>query len=93
LVPQNQNAFLKGRLVTDASLLAHELVRDFSNPMRSRFCMEVDLQKALDTIDREFVYYMLHCMGFSYRWINWIKECLASASWVRQGDPLSPYLL
>ena len=38
----------------------------------------MDLQKAFDTVNREFVYYMFHCMGFSYRWLNWIKECLFS---------------
>ena len=42
--------------------------------------MKVDLQKAFDTVNREFLYYIFHCMGFSHRWINWIKECLSSTS-------------
>ena len=33
-----QCAFLKERLISDASLLAHEMVRHFNNPMGSRFC-------------------------------------------------------
>ena len=74
----NQSAFLKGRNICDASLLAHELVRDFSNPMGSRICLKVDLQKAFDTVNREFIYYMFHCMRFPYKWINWITECLSS---------------
>ena len=46
LISQNQSAFLKGRLISDSTLLAHELIRDFSNPMGSRLCLKVDLQKA-----------------------------------------------
>jgi len=78
LISPNQRAFLKDRL--DASLLAHELDRDFNNPMGSRLCLKVDLQKPFDMVNRELVYYLFHCMGFSNRWINWIKECLPSAT-------------
>jgi len=45
LITENQSALLKGRLICDCSLLAHELIRDFNKPMRSRACIEVDLQK------------------------------------------------
>jgi len=80
LISPNQSAFLKDRLISDASLLAHELVRDFNNPTGNRICLKVDLQKAFDTINREFIFYIFHCIRFSFRWINWIKECLSSAS-------------
>ena len=71
---------MKERLISDASLLAHEMVKDFNNPMGSRLCLKVDLQKAFDTVNRKFVYFMFHCMRFSHKWINWIRECLASPS-------------
>ena len=80
LISPNQSAFLKGRIISAVSLLAHELVRDFNKTMGSRLCLKVDLQKAFDTLNKEFIYYMFHCMGFSHRWIKWIKECLYSAS-------------
>ena len=71
-------------------------------------CLEVDLQKAFDTINREFVYHM-DALGFSYKWINWVKECLATPTFsimlngspagyfsssrgIRQGDPLGPHI-
>ena len=80
LISPNQCAFLKDRLISDASLFAHELARDFNNPIGRRLCLKVDLQKAFDMVNREFVYYMFHCIGFSNRRINWIKECLSSAT-------------
>ena len=52
LVSHNQNAFLKGKLTSDATLLANELVRDFSCPMGSRLSLKVDLKKDFDTVNR-----------------------------------------
>ena len=78
LISHNQSAFLKGRLISDSSLLGHELARDFNNPMGSRLCLKIDLQKAFDTINREIKYFILHCMCFTCRWINWEKECMSS---------------
>ena len=80
LISSNQNAFLKGRLISDCSLLAHEVIRYFNKPMGSRACLKVDLQKTFDSVNKEFVCSILHCMGFSTAWINWIKECLSSVS-------------
>lgn len=57
LITENQSALLKGRLICDCSLLAHEVIRDFNKPM-SRACIEVDLQKAFDSINREFIYFI-----------------------------------
>ena len=73
LVSKQQSAFMKGRMISNATLLAHELVRDFKNLVGSRLCLKVDLQKSFNNINREFVFFIKHCMGFSSRWINWIR--------------------
>ena len=73
LISENQSAFLQGRKISDATMLAHELVRDFNNPMGSRLCLTIDLLKAFDNVTREFIYYMMHCIGFSHTWIGWIR--------------------
>ena len=78
LISENQSAFIHGRLISNAILLAHELVRDFTNPMGSRLCMKVDEEKAYDNVNREFIYFMMHCIGFSSKWIGWIRACIES---------------
>ena len=78
LISPNQSAFLQGTHISDATLFAYELIRDFNSPMGSRMCLKLDLQKTFDTLNREFVYYLMHYMGFIYKWINWIKECFYS---------------
>jgi hypothetical protein len=42
--------------------------------------MKVDLKKAFDSVNREFIYFILHCIGFPYTWIEWIKECISTPS-------------
>ena len=80
LISENQCAFIKRRMTSDATLLAHKLGRDFNNPMGSRSCLKVDLQKAFDNVNREFIYFMMHCKGFSSKWISWIRACIESPS-------------
>ncbi|XP_020249670.1 uncharacterized protein LOC109827119 [Asparagus officinalis] len=72
--------FSSGRQIGECSLLAHELLRDFNKKHGKRACLKIDLHKAFDSINREFVYYIMHCMGFPIKWIEWIKECLSTPS-------------
>lgn len=80
LISSNQHAFLEGRQIGECSMLAHELIRDFNKSHGKRACIKVDLQKAFDCINREFVYYIMHRMNFPMQWISWIKECLSTPS-------------
>ena len=56
--------FIEERMIAECSLLAHELIRDFNKEHGKRACIKVDVQKAFDSINREFVYYTMHCMKF-----------------------------
>jgi len=42
--------------------------------------VKVDFEKAYDSVNWKFLYYMLGRLGFKVKWINWIKACLESAS-------------
>jgi len=48
--------------------------------MGNRLCLKVDLQEVFDNVNREFIYYIMHRMGFSSKWISWIKACIESPS-------------
>ena len=76
LVPKNQHAYIKGRRTTDCSLWAHELVRDFKKKLGSKSaCFKIDLHEAFDSLNKEFIYFIMHCMKFPPLWISWIREC------------------
>ena len=81
LISPNQAAFISGRRITDNILLAHELVHGFQvkrSPKRA--CLKLDLRKAFDSVNRNFVLHVMRCLGFPEQWITWIKECIFTPS-------------
>jgi len=87
LISSNHNAFLKGRQISDCTLLGHEFNRDFKKKLRKRACLKIYLQKAFDTV----IYYMMHCLKFPHKWICCIKECSSTSTLTRR-PPLPLYL-
>ena len=56
IIIKKQNAFVVGRSITDNVLLAQELVKGYSRATLSpRCCIKIDLQKAFDTLDWNFI--------------------------------------
>lgn len=78
LVSTNKATFIPGRQITDGILLAHELVQGFNRKSGSFCaCVKVDLQKAYDSVNCEFLWKVLEDLGFGTRWIGWMKQCIA----------------
>jgi len=42
--------------------------------------VKVDYEKAYDSVNWDFLYYMLNRLGFCDKWVGWIRECLTSSS-------------
>jgi len=80
VIDESQSAFMRGRGILDSVLLANEVVEDLRRGGRSGLCLKVDFEKAYDSVRWEFLYDMLHRMGFHCRWIKWIRGCLQSAT-------------
>ncbi|GJU89779.1 hypothetical protein Tco_1302202 [Tanacetum coccineum] len=81
LVSLNQSAFIPGRRISDNILLTQELMHNYHldrGPARCAF--KVDIQKAYDTVDWDFLKEVLIGFGFHTRMIGWIMECVTSTS-------------
>ncbi|KAJ6795099.1 Uncharacterized protein M6B38_227070 [Iris pallida] len=89
LVSRNQAAFIKGRSIAEHSLLAHELIREFHKPGGMKACVKLDLRKAYDTINRDFLCHLMAAMGFSETWVDRVRECITSPTFsvLIQGIP------
>ena len=75
-----QSTFLKDRGILDSVLMANEVVEDLRKGGRSGLSLKVDFEKAYDSVRWEFLYDMLHKMGFHNKWIRWIRGCMESAT-------------
>ncbi|XP_074314393.1 uncharacterized protein LOC141649604 [Silene latifolia] len=67
IISENQSAFLKGR---DCDTLM--------KACSPRCLMKVDLKKAYDSIEWEFIKQMLQALDFHDKMIHWIMECITT---------------
>jgi hypothetical protein len=75
----NQSAFIPFRSIAENVLLAQELVRNYHKDRGQPRCtLKIDLMKAYDSVDWEFLIFCLKCFGFPTRFINWIRVCITS---------------
>nr|GEU30806.1 hypothetical protein [Tanacetum cinerariifolium] len=82
LIRPNQSAFILGRTSTDNILLTQELMYNYHLDRGTpRFAFKVDIQKAYDTVDWDFLRVILHGFGFHDRMISWIMECVTTTSY------------
>ncbi|KAL0288031.1 UNVERIFIED_CONTAM: putative ribonuclease H protein [Sesamum radiatum] len=78
LISPSQNAFVPGRSIGDNILLAQELFAGYNRqglPMRC--ALKVDLRKAYDTVEWDFLSACYKCLDFR-AFIGWVEECVTT---------------
>jgi hypothetical protein len=75
-----QLGFLKGRRIQDAIGVAHESIHSIKQKNQKALVMKLDLKKAFDSIDWEFLRLILHIVGFGDKFTDWIMSCVTSAN-------------
>lgn len=82
IVDPAQTAFIKDRSIVDNIHLAQELFRKYNRKRISPRCiLKVDLQKAFDTINWDFLEETMQFMKFPYTFITWVMECVCSTTY------------
>jgi hypothetical protein len=87
LISENQSAFLPGRLISDNALIAFECfhaIHRSKNGDESFCAYKLDLSKAYDRVDWEFLEGVLIKMGFDKKCVGWIMCCVKSVKYTVQ---------
>nr|KYP33990.1 hypothetical protein KK1_045098 [Cajanus cajan] len=93
VIDQMQGTFLGGRNLVHRALIANEVVDEAKQKNRNCMIFKVDFEKAYDSVNWEFLLYMLHRLSFCDKWRLWIKECLKSSkvSVLVNGSPTNEF--
>ncbi|KAK2356246.1 hypothetical protein QL285_093594 [Trifolium repens] len=78
IVSTSQSAFIKGRQLVDGVLVLNEVVDYAKKTGKECLIFKVDFEKAYDSVEWNFLVYMLHRFGFSDLWIRLIRACVCS---------------
>ncbi|CAN0921774.1 Transposon TX1 uncharacterized 149 kDa protein [Linum grandiflorum] len=79
VISSPQCAFIPGRQILDASLIANELIDSRLRGGRPGIIFKLDIEKAYDHVNWECLFKVLKSMRFEEKWIGWLRACVTSA--------------
>nr|GFB53481.1 putative RNA-directed DNA polymerase, eukaryota, reverse transcriptase zinc-binding domain protein [Tanacetum cinerariifolium] len=76
LIPKTQNPMV----ILNGPLMVNEVIQWCKRKKSKLMVFKIDFEKAFDTVSWDFLFRVMHFLGFSDKWINWIYGCLHSST-------------
>lgn len=95
LISENQSAFVKNRSITDNVLIAFEVIHHMNQKRHGRVgevALKLDISKAYDRVNWDFLQRRMTAMGFCEGWISWMMMCVKTVTYnfCLNGDFIGP---
>jgi hypothetical protein len=84
IVSPEQSAFVFGRLISDNVLVAFETLHTMASRLSGKegyMALKLDMSKAYDRLEWDFLEAVLQKLGFEMRWINLLMACVRSVTY------------
>jgi len=80
IIHPTQSAFVPQRAIHDNILRAHEVINKFYHMKGKKgyVAVKLDMEKAYDRLEWDFLLLCFTHLGFHPIWINWIRECIST---------------
>lgn len=83
LISEEQSAFVAGRQIQDNVLMVQEVIHQLRTRKRKHHfqaVLKVDMQKAYDRIEWDFLQDYLLCLGFQPHWVQLVMQCISTTT-------------
>ena len=83
-ISEEQLGFVAGRSITDNVLVASEIIHCLKCKTRNNkgeAALKIDISKAYDRVDWNYLFSILGKMGFNLVWINWMRMCVTNVKY------------
>ena len=82
VISDSQQAFVHGRQILDTVLIANEALDSRLKDNIPGLLLKMDIEKAFDHVNWDFLMEVMSKMGFGHRWINRMKWCCSTATFL-----------
>lgn len=90
LISKEQGGFVEGSQILDGVVVAMEAIHSMANSKEKVMFIKLDMVKAYDRVNWEFLQKIPLAFGFGEEWVNWVLSCVTSTSFsiLINGEPL-----
>ena len=82
MISVDQTAYVKGTFIGESIRVLNDLIEHIGREDEEGTLFSTDIEKAFDSVDRNFLFATLKRYGFRTEFVNFIKTLFYAQSWV-----------